>query len=332
MRALGLLVAVAVASCRPSPLMHPAPSRSNLIERSHAILGALDRGDVPVIQASLGRGYVHFENGAIDRDGELEASRTRASKPPRIESRVWSNESVSVGETSATFIGQAREQNAGNKLHGGGYIYEGWYTLGWAREGNVWKLMYLGWQPAGNQTASASWNQIYEHSVGFNHEPNRLLVKAVGGVRPGNALDIATGQGRNAIYLATAGWNVTGIDIAEEGLRQARERAAKDKLPLTMINADVDSFDVGTDRWDLIALIYAPAAWKRISDIKRAIRPGGLLVYEYFASEDPDDEPAPGELAKQFKDWEIVTNEVVDGVPDWGQDHAKLERFVARKK
>jgi SAM-dependent methyltransferase len=314
---------------------HPAPlATSDVVARSHAILAALDHGDVAAVRPQLGASYVHFEGKVVDRDGELDRLAKRAASSPQIASRTWSDERVFVGASTAMFIGKAREQQSGNEVHGGGYIYDGWYTLTWARDDVDWKLIYVGWKPAAAQAASAGWNQIFHNAVGFNHEPNRLLTTAVAGVAPGDALDVATGQGRNALYLAAHGWKVTGIDIADEGLRQAREAATRDKLALDLVNTDVTTYDFGHERWDLVTLIYAPSALKRIPDIQRAIRPGGLFVYEYFAPESPDDDDAaaPGELKKQFAGWDILRDDVVDDVPDWAQDKAMLERFVARKR
>ncbi len=104
-----------------------------------------------------------------------------------------------------------------------------------------------------------------------------------------------------------------------------------------MIDGDIGTFDFGIDRWDLVTLIYAPSAQKRIADIQRSVKRGGLVIYEYFAPDpaDGDDNgaPAPGALAKQFAGgWDIVRDEIVDGVPDWGENRAKLQRFVARKR
>ncbi len=331
MRAVLSLALVACASAQ-----HPAPPpESDVVARSHAILAAFDHGDVAAARPQLGASYVHFEGKIIDRKGELDRLAKRAATTPQIATRTWSDERVFVGASTAMFIGKAREQNSGNQVHGGGYIYEGWYTLTWARDDADWKLIYVGWKPAAAQTESAEWDQIFHNAIGFNHEPNRLLTTAVTGVAPGAALDVATGQGRNALYLAAHGWKVTGIDIADEGLRQAREAATREKVPLDLVNTDVTTYDFGHDRWDLVTLIYAPSALKRIPDIQRALRPGGLFVYEYFAPESPadDDAAAPGQLKKQFADgWEILRDDVVDDVPDWAQDKAKLERFVARKR
>ena len=60
-----------------------------------------------------------------------------------------------------------------------------------------------------------------------------------------------------------------------------------------------------------------------------------LFVLEYFAyapDNGQDDGIKPGVLAKQFADFEILRDEQVDGTPDWAMSHAKLQRFVARKR
>jgi 2-polyprenyl-3-methyl-5-hydroxy-6-metoxy-1,4-benzoquinol methylase len=84
------------------------------------------------------------------------------------------------------------------------------------------------------------WNDTYRQPGGFNHEPNRFLMNSVRGRAPGMALDLGMGQGRNALYLATKGWKVTGVDISDEGVRLAREAATKQKLAVDAIEADLD--------------------------------------------------------------------------------------------
>src|SRR5262245_7320370 len=61
----------------------------------------------------------------------------------------------------------------------------------------------------------------------FSAAPNAFLERAIAGLRPGRALDVAMGQGRNTIFLAKQGWDVTGYDIADTGLEAARTAAEK---------------------------------------------------------------------------------------------------------
>ena len=64
-----------------------------------------------------------------------------------------------------------------------------------------------------------TWNRILTSPTpAFNVQPNAFLVRMIKGVRPGTALDVGMGQGRNAIYLAQQGWAVTGFDPAEKAL------------------------------------------------------------------------------------------------------------------
>ena len=63
-------------------------------------------------------------------------------------------------------------------------------------------------------------------------EPNAFLMEVASGLKPGDALDIGMGNGRNALYLARAGWNVTGFDTASVGVAKARAAATEAKVAL----------------------------------------------------------------------------------------------------
>lgn len=63
-----------------------------------------------------------------------------------------------------------------------------------------------------------------------------------------------------------------------------------------------------------------------------ALKPGGTFVFEYFNSSVGMDGPAAGVLAKLFAGYEIVEDDIVEDVPDWALDRAKLQRFVAKKR
>jgi 2-polyprenyl-3-methyl-5-hydroxy-6-metoxy-1,4-benzoquinol methylase len=58
----------------------------------------------------------------------------------------------------------------------------------------------------------------------FDEAPNKLLVEVASQLSPGKALDVAMGKGRNALFLATRGWQVTGFDLAESGLERAMDK------------------------------------------------------------------------------------------------------------
>ena len=63
------------------------------------------------------------------------------------------------------------------------------------------------------------WNgRFTDETFHFNRDANRFLQQATAGLEPGLALDIGMGQGRNSLYLAEQGWQVTGIDVADEAV------------------------------------------------------------------------------------------------------------------
>ena len=326
MRTLSVLV---LAACAHGQVAGPRSSRA-LADATHSLLEAYARGDARAFEAATEPSFVRFDSGKLhDRASELASLKAR---PPEL-TRSWKDEHLVVRATDATFIGLATEREVGNDSHGN-REWSGWYTVSWVRDGDAWKAVYWGWQPF--QTAIERqrdfWNESYTQDIGFSHEPNRLLLATIDAVAPGEALDVATGQGRNALYLAAHGWKVTAIDIADEGLRRARDEAARRHVAVDAVQANAETFDYGVDRWDLVTMLYAPGSLQRVEKIKRSLRPGGLFVFEFFV--DDDEGPAhPGTLAKLFADgFDILRNEVVDDRPDWGADHARLLRFVARKR
>jgi len=313
-----------------------APSEAEVKQMSHELLDAYDRGDVAVVEPRLAPEFLHFEGGhGVDRKEEIEQLKKRKPGSPFIASRTWEEERARIHADSAVFTGKATERQGGNDTKGG-YKYVGWYLVEWVRKGEAWQARLWTWQRAGEQSMRDSWNEIFRNGLGFAREPNRLLVEAVKGRKPGAALDVAMGQGRNALHLAAQGWKVTGVDISDEGIRIARAEAAKRKLALEAINVNIDEYDFGKSKWDLVTMIYATSKVAWIEKIKPSLRPGGLFVVEYFLREpgsDDDDGFAAGQLAALFATgFEIVRDEVVEDAPDWAVDRAKLVRFVARKR
>lgn len=133
-----------------------------------------------------------------------------------------------------------------------------------------------------------SWNETLIYGKVFKREHSISLVEAIRDIPPGKALDVAMGEGRNTFFLARNGWETTGFDIADVALDSVRARAARENLDMEIITASRDEFDFGTEKWDLIAVMYADAICGGccafdgdfISTVKRALKPGGRVVYE----------------------------------------------------
>lgn len=124
------------------------------------------------------------------------------------------------------------------------------------------------------------WNRFFTlDRPAFNTEPNAFLVSVVEGRKPGKALDVGMGEGRNALYLAKLGWDVTGFDPADQAVALAQKRAAALKVKLTTAVALDTAFDFGRERWDLILYSWVqPSASAR--QVVESLRSGGIVVVE----------------------------------------------------
>jgi 2-polyprenyl-3-methyl-5-hydroxy-6-metoxy-1,4-benzoquinol methylase len=176
---------------------------------------------------------------------------------------------------------------------------------------------------------------------GFASVPSGFLVGAVKDVRPGRALDLGMGQGRNAVALAAKGWTVTGVDVSGEAIAAADRNAAKAGVKIKGIKSDYASFDLGRDAWDLVIMIFA---WAPIDDpafverVRASVEPGGLVVVENFVSTPDRPRPPmlhalpPGGTRAAFAGFEIVSYDELKDTGDWGGPDSDLVRMVARKR
>ncbi|MDY6775545.1 MAG: class I SAM-dependent methyltransferase [Halobacteria archaeon] len=98
----------------------------------------------------------------------------------------------------------------------------------------------------------------------------------------GRALDVATGTGRNAVFLAEEGYEVDALDISETALSEARETAKERGVDdaVNWILADVDSFDVPCDCYDVVVVSFFDGLGL-IPDLKESLRDCGVVVYEH---------------------------------------------------
>jgi tellurite methyltransferase len=100
----------------------------------------------------------------------------------------------------------------------------------------------------------------------------------------GDVLDIAMGSGRNALFLAARGYEVTGIDISPVAIERCREEAACLGLHLEAARADLASYRLPESAFDVILNFYYLQR-DLCPRIAEALRPGGLLVFETFTTE-----------------------------------------------
>ena len=113
-------------------------------------------------------------------------------------------------------------------------------------------------------------------------KPNRFLVAEVEDLQPGRALDLACGEGQNGIWLASLGWEVTGVDFSEVAIAKARTRAAREAVDVEFVCEDLVTYEPGESAYDLVVLLYLhiPGSWRPgvLARAAAALRAGGTLV------------------------------------------------------
>jgi SAM-dependent methyltransferase len=105
--------------------------------------------------------------------------------------------------------------------------------------------------------AREDWNERYAgKELVWTAEPNRRFAAEVEGLAAGRALDLACGEGRNAVWLAERGWHVTGVDFSDVALAKAAELAAGRGVEVDWVVADLLDYEPEPRAFDLVAVLY----------------------------------------------------------------------------
>ena len=135
------------------------------------------------------------------------------------------------------------------------------------------------------------WDQRYREKVyAYGTAPNAFLAASIQHLpRHGKVLCLGDGEGRNGVYLAKQGLEVTSVDLSAAGKRKAEKLAQDEGVWLHYIVADLESYDVGEAVWDGIVSIFChlPSALrKRVhAACVRGLKPGGVFLLESYAPE-----------------------------------------------
>lgn len=176
------------------------------------------------------------------------------------------------------------------------------------------------------------YDSIYAQTPRFETEPNRLLLEAVKGRKPGRALDVGMGQGRNSVALARLSWKVTGFDVSREGLQQARRLAARRNVQIEAVLAADEEFDFGIEQWDLIAILY-PIEKRSIHRVRKALKSGGLVIVECGHQEagNAPFEYETDELPKILHGFRILKYEDRVSRHEWAGKELRMVKLIAQK-
>jgi SAM-dependent methyltransferase len=171
------------------------------------------------------------------------------------------------------------------------------------------------------------WDERYRRpDYWAGREPVPFLCQVLPILPRGKALDVASGEGRNAVFLAQHGWQVTGVErssagiektvalAAARGVRVVANAGAHGTGSLRLVQADLEQFELPVGAFDVVTVFYYLQR-SLLPAIRRALRPGGVLVYETYTIQQleyphgprsPEHLLQPGELRDAFSDLEIL--------------------------
>jgi tellurite methyltransferase len=147
----------------------------------------------------------------------------------------------------------------------------------------------MSFSPSGNERNR--WNQKYREAPDAWLTPDSFLERAFSEyILPlfphrGSALDLAGGAGRHSIWLAQQGWEVTLIDISETGVEQARQHAGPLASHIHFVVDDLTHFKASQTEFEAafeVVMAFFYLEREIFSEIVKAVRPGGLLVYKTY--------------------------------------------------
>lgn len=142
------------------------------------------------------------------------------------------------------------------------------------------------------------WNEHYTVAPIWSGNPNEALVAQVAGLAPGRAVDVGCGEGADAVWLASQGWRVTAIDVADSALNRGRAAAEAAGVEVTWQRAGLLSADLPSAGFDLVTACYPALARTPEQLAERAlfglVAPGGRLLMLAHADVDRDEALAHG--------------------------------------
>lgn len=199
------------------------------------------------------------------------------------------------------------------------------------------------------------WNARYEESdYAYGTEPNRFFESQIRKLPVGKALFPAEGEGRNAVFAATLGWEVVAFDLSEAGKVKALKLAKTRGVSITYEVATLQEFESEKESFDSLVLVFAhfPSQFRKSFHQKLTtfLKPGGTLILEGFSKKhfaynsvneraggpkDPAMLFSKEELEEDFDGFEIQLLEEVEVELQEGNYHlgeSAVIRLVARKK
>ena len=173
-------------------------------------------------------------------------------------------------------------------------------------------------QESGRLTAAGEqWDKRFSRDMYlYGKEPVEFLRSRIGNLPKGKALCLAAGEGRNAVYLAGQGYDVTAMDPSPKGLEKAAALAAERGVSIKTEVGDLqEGYEMGVEQYDLITDFYYHDP-QMLPDVMHALKPGGMFAMQNFSIQqlqtnrfgpkNPDYLVKPNEMLEIFSDYRII--------------------------
>ena len=166
----------------------------------------------------------------------------------------------------------------------------------------------------------------------FGREAIPFLQDHVDLLPKGQVLDLAMGEGRNGVFLATKGYQVTGVDISEQGIKKAHALAVEHGVTLQTFVVDLDTYVIPPNTFDVIICTYYLQR-NLFPKIAEALKPGGMALVETYTMEHLKYRPRfnkawllkPNELLTLLPGLQVLRYQEVD------TEHAAIASILAQK-
>lgn len=199
------------------------------------------------------------------------------------------------------------------------------------------------------------WDERYmDKDFAYGKEPNLFFKEWLQKFESGSILMPADGEGRNGVFAAQLGWEVTSFDLSEEGKLKTLELAKEKKVELNYIVGDLEELQFNKESFDAIGLIYAHFASEKKSKLHQKLndylKPGGIVIFEAFSKLHllyNEVDPKVGgpknidmlfsttEIAANFENYDLLLLEEKEIILEEGKYHngkGSVIQFVGRKK
>jgi SAM-dependent methyltransferase len=194
------------------------------------------------------------------------------------------------------------------------------------------------------------WDERYSASeYVYGMEPNDFLREEYQRIRPGGkVLCLADGEGRNGVFLAQQGFDVTSVDASRVGLEKALALAKANDVMITAVHADLADYSLGADQWDAVVSIFChlpPDLRSRVhTAVASSLRTDGVVILEAYTVDQllfktggppvPDLMMSDVQLRHDFTSLHVIacgerTRMIHEGVLHNG--HSAVVQFVAQR-